>query len=512
MTAMRLNKLQILIILLLLVSFLFRILPIFTSQIFFWFDQGLDIVLTRQLVIDGDITLTGRYSGLAGVLMGPLWTWVLAIPFVLSGGNPNANVVFFSLVCIVSIVLTYFFLKKFINPHSAVFVFVFLCFAPIYTYGSQIVASPHPLIFLFVFFIWFCYQIYALNKTLYFVPLGLLIGVFFQLEIGFAIFTFPVLVLLTLAFKRHKIIIDKFFYLGILVLGLTFLPQLFFDLRHDFLISSSLLNFLTGKSQSLYGTSAPLPERFLSRLGSFREDFIGFALFIEPMVLKLFLLAISLIGWFLIIKNRLTREINLAKILLITLLGFFIGFTLYPGPLWTWYRSGLPIVYILLLVIPIGIVWRKIKLLGFLSLILVVISIYQALNMGGVSDTDNANLKNQLAAIDYVYKNANGRPFSYYIYTPPVYDYVWQHHFYWYGQKKYDYMPKNHQVGVPLLGTGPDKKPPSKNEGLFYLIMEPDKERPWQIDGWKKTFIKVGKVQKTSNFPGDIVVEERSTE
>lgn len=495
----------------LLISFLLRIAPIFVNQIYFWFDQGLDMVLVKQLVIDHDISLTGRYSGLAGVLMGPLYTWVLSVPFILGQGNPAANVIFFSVVCTLSVYATYLFLKKNINPASAVFVLLFLCFAPIYTFGSQVIASPHPLIFLFIFFIWFSYAIFVSQKTIFFVPLGLLIGIFFQLEIGFAIFTLPVIILLIITFKKFELLTDKFFYLGIIFGALTFLPQLLFDLRHDFLITNSLVNLLTGKSQNLYSAPLPLPERFVSRLGSFWEDFQSFALYIKPWYLKIILPLISLYGWLLIVKDRRRPELNLAKILLVTLLGFFIGFTFYPGPLWTWYRSGLPIVYILLLIVPLGVVWTKTKSVGILAIILIVLSINQALSSGGVSKNDNANLQNQLAAIDHVYKLANGRPFAYYAYTPPVYDYLWQYHFFWYGQKKYGYLPKNFQMGVPILGTGKDKTAPKKTEGLFFLIMEPDRERPWQINGWKKTFIKVGKIKNSATFPGQIVVEERVT-
>lgn len=503
----------------LLISFLFRIAPIFVNQIYFWFDQGLDMVLVKQLVIDHDLSLTGRYSGLAGVLMGPLWTWVLSVPFILGAGNPAANVIFFSVVCTLSIYATYLFLKKNINPASAVFVLLFLCFAPIYTFGSQVIASPHPLIFLFIFFIWFCYEIFALKRNLFLVPLGFLIGIFFQLEIGFAVFTLPTVVLLTIAFKKFAIAKDKFFYLGIALLGLTFVPQFLFDLRHDFLITNSLLNLFTGKSNTLYGAAAPIGDRLISRFFSFWEDFQSFALFIKPWYLAAIMLILSLIGWLLIFKNRLTKEQNLAKILLITLLGFYLGFSFYPGPLWTWYRSGLPIVYILLLIVPFGVLWQKIRPLGFIAILLIVFSINQAITSSGLDRIvknqpyeDNAILQNQLAAIDYVYEKAAGRPFTYYAYTPPVYDYLWQYHFFWYGQKKYGYLPTNFQMGVPILGTGKDKTPPKATEGLFFLIMEPDRERPWQINGWKKTFIKVGKTQSTIRFPGDIVVEQRQTD
>ncbi len=518
MTAMHLNKTKLSIALLLVISFTLRILPIFANHIFFWFDQGMDMVLVKQFAADHTITLTSRYSGLAGVLMGPFWTWILAVPFVLGGGNPAAIVIFFSAVCVLSILLTYIFIKKNFNPYSAIFVLVFLCFAPIYTYGSNVASSPHPLIFIFILFIWFAYEIFARKKAIFFAPFGLLVGLLFQFEIGFAIFSIPVILLLIIGFKSFYLFKNKYFYLGLVLGLLTFVPQLLFDMRHNYLISKSIINLFTGRSNSLYGSSESLPGRFSSRLGSFREDFETFALFIKPWYLSLILLCLSLYGWFLIFKNKLAAEVNLGKILLIILLGYFLGFSLYPGPIWTWYRLGLSIVYILLLIFPLGVLWKKARPLGLLAIVILTFGIHQAISGIGVEGIiknspieDNAVLQNQLSAIDYVYSQANGKPFSYYAYTPPVYDYLWQYHFFWYAQKKYGYLPNNFHIGIPLLGTGMDVTPPKENEGLFFLIMEPDRERPWQINGWKKTFIKIGKVISTSRFPGDIIVEERTT-
>ncbi len=516
MTAMRLNKTKILLGLVLLSSFLLRIIPIFANQIFFWFDQGLDMVLVKQLVVDHNISLTGRYSGLAGVLMGPLWTWILSIPFIIGSGHPAAIVIFFSLICTLSIVLTYIFVKKHVNPHSAIIVLIFLCFAPIYTYGSQIISSPHPLIFIFIFFIWLSFLVFIKKKPIYFVPLGFLIGLFFQFEIGFAIFTLPTVLFLIIGSKYWGLFKSKYFYIGIIFGLLTFIPQILFDIRHEFLITNSVVNLFTGKANNLYGTPLPIDQRLISRLLIFKEDMISYALFIKPWYLALALLCLSLVGWILVIKNRLRNELNLAKILLIILFGFYFGYVLYPGPLWDWYRLGLAIVYILLIVVPLGVLWEKFKPLGILAIILITLGINQSILAIGIERIinkqpieDRAVLQNQLLAIDYSYANAKGKPFNYYAYTPPVYDYVWQYHLFWYAQKKYGYLPSNFQMGVPILGTGINKAPPKKGEGLIFLIMEPDHERPWQVNGWRKTFIKVGKVVNTSTFPGGIIVEER---
>ena len=516
---MRLSKNQLLILILgiaLVFGFLVRIVPIIHHQNYFWFDQGLDTILVKQLVVDHKLSLVSRYSGLAGVLMGPLWTWLLAIPFILGSASPVAPVIFFSVLGSLSAVIVYKFLSP-INKSAAIFSFLGVLFAPILITYSNLVASPHPLSFLFIFYIWFLCKIAIDQESKYFIPLLFLVGLFFQLEIGFALFTLPAILVTLVLFHNVKQIFSKHFFIGLVVFSLTFLPQLLFDLRHNFLITNGFLSLFQGKG-TLYGAHDPIFVRFFERAKSFRDDFALMALYIQPTILAIFTLLLSFGGWGLAVKEKLKNHTNLFKVLFAIIFTFYVGFSFYPGPLWTWYRAGLPVVYIIFLMTGLAVIFNKVKLLRPIILILLAIFIIQGANLQNISDrvmgkeiNDNAILQNQEQALDYVYKLAAGRSFSIFAYTPPVYDYIWQYNFFWYGQKKYGYLPKNWQMGIPLLGIGEQSKPPKMDEGLFFLILEPNSERPWEPEGWKKSYIKYGKIINTQTFPGKIVVEERTT-
>ena len=241
----------ILIVVTTLVSFFVRIAPVFHHQVFFWFDQGLDTILTKMLVVDHKINLVSRYSGLAGVLMGPLWTWLLAIPFFLSSGNPAANTVFFSLLSVASSLVVYKFIRP-VSPSAAVLSTIIFLFAPVLISYSQIISSPSPISFLSVFFVWFLYQLAIEKRVVCWIPLLLLVGVFFQMEIAVAIFLLPVIVAVISVFRQWRIFLPRYLLFGLLALGITFLPQLIFDLRHDFLISRGIIHLFTGQN-NLYG-------------------------------------------------------------------------------------------------------------------------------------------------------------------------------------------------------------------------------------------------------------------
>lgn len=487
------------------------------QSVFFGFDQGLDIILVKQLVVDHSLSLVSRYSGLQGVLMGPLWTWFLSIPFFISGGNPAANVAFLAFFSVGCSYLTYLVLAKSLGKAIALISLLFCLFAPFFMTNSQIVLSPHPLTYIFVFYIFFIYEIFFQNKSHLLPILGLLTGIFFQFEIAFAIFTIPPIIFFIIrSIKSGKIPPLKFLALGTVFFLITFLPQLVFDLRHEFLISKSLLTFTSGGSDSLYKISSPLQSRIFERIWTFRDDFLAMTIATDNKFLIIFTLFFALAGWVAVFKKKLQAEKRFLTIIIVVLVSFFIGFSLYPGAIWGWYRQGLPVVYVLLITIPFGVLWKENFPLKVILIFLGAILLWKSVspielvrNIRSPVVSGAGSIRGQMDILDYIYRDAEGKNFSYFAYTPPVYDYIWQYDFWWYGQRKYGYLPKNFQIGVPLLGTGKQVAAPSENEGLFYLIIEPDSERPWAPNGWKESFIKIGKKMSSKSFQSGVIVEKR---
>lgn len=59
------------------------------------------------------------------------------------------------------------------------------------------------------------------------------------------------------------------------------------------------------------------------------------------------------------------------------------------------------------------------------------------------------------------------------------------------GKKKYHFVP------------GKEKS------GTFYLLIEPDHEKPWSYEGWLETVIKSGKILSTVELPSGLIVQKR---
>ena len=120
--------------------------------------------------------------------------------------------------------------------------------------------------------------------------------------------------------------------------------------------------------------------------------------------------------------------------------------------------------------------------------------IYQTINFykndfndfGGVH-----KIKGKIQAIDYIYKDAAGKPFNIMIFTPPVYTYAYDYLLWWHGRKKYNFIPEK------------------KKEDAFYLLIEPDPHKPWTYKGWLETVVKTGKVTKTVELPSGFIIQKR---
>ena len=129
----------------------------------------------------------------------------------------------------------------------------------------------------------------------------------------------------------------------------------------------------------------------------------------------------------------------------------------------------------------------------------------------GKISLDPSLYKNEVAAIDYVYKYAKGQNFKVYTYLPSVYDYPYQYLFWWYGNKKYGYIPGEYAYS-------PNKPPyiPSQDKfaglktnfsGLVFLIKEPN--RNYTRFGWEGDFIKYNWETIDRQMVGPIEIEIR---
>src|SRR3989344_1325506 len=394
-----------------------RLPQIWRDEFPFVFDFGRDLIWVRNMVELKRPTLIGPWGSLAGVYFGPLWYYLLTIPYIIFSGDPRGPVYLTLTANLAVLVLGWLWLKKSVSWRMGL-IFAFL-----------VAVSPHNInLSTFAFHanilpltqLLFIYGLYRQDvRGLYLA--ALMTSLNFHFEPATGIFTTLTLVLFTLL--RLKQLSLKSLLITAIIFALPFLPNVVFDLRHDFLQTRAVISYFQGENKSLEGV-LPYPERIFERLRKFTE------LFSSSVTPNIPLIAAGVIFLCLLIFVYRSKLFSLLVIsLIVPLLGFMF---LFPPELKGWYLYGFSVNFIILT----SLFLRRFPLLILFPLILFIWRFTTPYTF-----STQATLKNQILALDTIYTQAANQPFKLYVYTPPIYDYQYQYLTWWYGRKAYGYLP-----------------------------------------------------------------------
>ncbi len=477
------------IVIILIIGVIYRLFLTANGNFLFNMDNARDMVDVREMVVLGKLRLTGPTSAIEGLFNGPFWYYLLAIPFIITGGDPYASIV----MEIILWAIGGFFLLKLVSrwgswlifPVGAIWVTSdYIVLANLYAF------NPNPVTLLTPLFIYLLVKFLENGKVVNVILVWFLAGLFFNFEMNFGIFT-PIIIFVSLIFaRRTRLLKDKTFWLGFAVFLLLLLPQVIFDLKHQFIMSSAVKRFLTESN----GYFSNLVKHAEDVIKSFYNTFLPILLNHKNLVwIVLFAAAFVLIKFF---ESRTKKDV-VVVICLLYIFVPFLGYLILPVSVNPWHLGGPMAASIIL----IGFVlkqllqfkiWGKVLSLG-LTVIIIWFGVSSLLNYflneRGKANGDPSLLKNEIAVIDHVYQKASGKNFKVYSYLPSVYDYPYQYLFWWYGQKQYGYIPGEYVYS-------PNKPPyiPSQNKfqgirdnlsGLVFLIKEPDRigyRQAWESD------------------------------
>lgn len=489
-----------LVITIFLLGILLRFQETLSSNFLFLIDQGRDMMAVKRIIYDHSLTLIGPYTSLQGVFQGPLWYYLLAVPTIIVGGNPWGTVLLMLIISVSALVVAYLWTKKLFGGRAAIFTLFLFAISPEAVAAATYTWNPHPMWLLMVFYIFSFYELTVLKKQRFHLAVWPLISLMFHFQTALAVFILIASLLFLIFFSRKNIRQRNFFY-GIIIGVIFFIPQGLFELRHDFLMTRSVLNIFSGSDRGLFvgGENRNYFDLIQSHISLFYYNF-G-TTFVRDELLKYLpnLALLFLIASFMLQKKlRLFSKKEWNFMLMVSgLMGIIISLgVLYPFPLRYWFLTGLQVVYIVPIGLLLGKAWNWgigkfgiIVLAGFL-----MFNSFQKLytlyvnppNDGGVAKT-----KGKLAAIDYIYKDAKGENFGLLVFTPPVYTYAYDYLIWWYGERKYKYLP--HQ----------------NKKNTFYLLMEVDPQKSWSYKGWLETVIESGDVMYTKTLPSGLIVQKR---
>lgn len=494
----------------LLVGIFYRLFLTSHGNFFFNMDNARDMIDVREMVVLHKLRLIGPGSAIEGLFNGPAYYYLLAIPFILSRGDPYASII----MEIVLWAIGGFFLLKLVSRWSK---WLVLPVGAIWVSSNYVVLTnlyafnPNPVILLTPVFIYCLVEYLKQGKQIWSVISWFLAGLFFNFEMNFGVFTPLIFLVSIIVTGKIKLIKTSAFWIGVFVFLLTLLPQIIFDLKHQFIMSRSVVNFVAQSHQSDFNIFARLQIISATFFNSFAPTLMNHQTF--TMIILALFLSVILNRW------RSVQFDNLFLVCLSYILVPFIGYLVLPVTVNAWHLGGEMAAGILLTGFLLKEVWNFNIFGKLISPILAVTIIWFAVfniinffsNDFGKENLDPSLYKNEIAAIDYVYKYANGKNFKVYTYLPSVIDYPYQYLFWWYGQKIYGYIPGEYAYSPnkPQYISNQNKFEGRKDNfsGLVFLIKEPNHN--YTRFGWEGDFIKYNWKPIEKQMVGPIEVEVR---
>lgn len=457
------------------------------------------MMAVKGILYDHHLTLIGPSTSLRGVFQGPLWYYLLAISTGIFDGDPWGGIVLMVGISILVLLIVYFWMKKFFGEKAAIVTLFLFAVSPEAVAAATYAWNPHPMWLLVVLYIFSFYGLVGLKNKRFNLLVWPVIALMFHFQTALAVFMLAASFVFLAVFNR-KIFIQKNFFYGVIITLILFAPQVLFELRHDFLMTKSILRIFLGQDQGLFvgGENRDYFNLVKNNISLFYYNFS--TSFLRDGYLKDFpKLALVIIVGCLIFQKKFQlfskKEWNFISIT-VRLIGIVAIFSfLYPFPLRYWFLTGFQTMYVVIFGLMLSKIskWTigRIFFLVFVSLMLFYSTekLY-TLYIHPPNDGGMAKIKGKIEAIDYIYQDAKGKPFGLLVFTPPVYTYAYGYLVWWYGQKKYDYAPYQ------------------EKKGTFYLWIETDPSKPWSYKGWLETVVKAGEPVEAVELPSGFIIQK----
>ncbi len=412
----------------------FRLKPIYSQTVGYTFDQGRDFLKAAEVILYGKPTFIGPTTGIMGIFHGAWWYYLLTIPFVLFRGSPIGFYYFNFFIQLGAFFLLAIFLKKYFDLFTAYIISLLVAVSPYFIstsifLGNNVIVLPFLLLFLIVNFLIIEKKIKKKERTFAFL-LGLFLGFIAEFEFAFGLLLIPTYFILLLGFPPIRTYIFKSKRWAIYLIGLLipFLPRIFFELRHGFLQTKTLLSFLL--HPKLF-TPKPYADVFKDRQNLFVGYFKGIFTH-DPVAITILIAVIFCLSFTLYKKSLVYKNFLYFLFLLLGLL--FVFSTLYKDTFWVNYYEGIQYIFLLITAVSLA-KTKSFKYLTLIKSLLIIVIIFFASQslikeLKSKPNFVGLPLRNQLNVVLYVQsQEKNLAKYCVKIYTPPVIPYTYNYLF-----------------------------------------------------------------------------------
>jgi hypothetical protein len=484
-----------------------RAVEVINGNYLFGLDQGRDYLAASNIIVNHKLTLIGAeagsgVAGINGIFHGPGYFYLISLAYLLFHGDPIGGEVFMLLFGIAALVLSAWVGYKMLGRLGSVLFLFFTAVSPLIVSQSRFIWSSHPITVFVILALYFVYRI-PNNPTL-FAPLAVFVAGFsYNSQLGVSVpLTVSILVSIPIVFRIRD---WKVYLYSLFALGLAFLPMILFDIRHGFTDVRSALAYLssgTATNGSMFEAKR-LSSHAFDYWNNFYNTFtfeFGWIPWQWQMIILYAAIPFVGLGLFLV---RGTKEKRFVWFLLLMIVLTWAAYLLLNNVVWDYYLTHTRIAYILLFTFAGVALWRAKKNLfaaaglavGVVFLCTIVCGTVFRQYISYTLDIRDLGVYDKIIGkrlvIDTIYHDAQGQPFSVFVFLPGVYTYPYDYLFQTYGAMRYGSVPTH------------------EKKGLAYLIIEPDKSQPWRQNGWLQTVVQGGSSIWIKTLLNGLILEKR---
>jgi 4-amino-4-deoxy-L-arabinose transferase-like glycosyltransferase len=226
-----------------LVGFLYRLILTSEGNFIFNMDNARDMIDVRGMVELGKWRLIGPTTGIDGVYTGPGWYYLLVIPYFFSGGNPYSSILMMIIFWTVGAILIGVVLRT-KGVYAVISAMTVWSFAPSIILVTQYALNPNPVVLLAPLLVYVLYHYLKSGSIVYYLFAWMFAGLYFNLEMAAGICVPAVIITVSLLRNGLKDLFSRRLIVGVITMSIFCIPQVVFELRHDFFMSKAILSHL----------------------------------------------------------------------------------------------------------------------------------------------------------------------------------------------------------------------------------------------------------------------------
>lgn len=456
----------------------------------FYFDQGRDALKIWDFWHKGDLFLVGPTTGIAGILRGPFYYYLIAPFYLLGGGNPVWPAVFLAIISMIAVTILFLLGAMIKDRITGLFAVILGSFSFQIMLASRWLSNPTPMLLLSVVLVWMMFLVSVGKKWAWVViafTLGLSLfhfGSAGELYYFFAIIFFAI-------WQRRNLPTRKIFLYSVLAFMFTALPQIIFDIKNHGILINNIKKFLIEDQSFKISFWEVIQQRF-----SFYYSVFSSKIFHWRRQREIFYLWAVSISFIVLLPSLLKN--SKVKIILLLFLSPIIGLLFFQGNfgnIYDYYLTGYYLIFLLIFATTLGYLWKyklgKLFVLIFFYVFLTWNWDVIKYNLSSrVYGSDTVVFGNQKQALGWIYADSQDKDFNVDVYVPPVIPYAYDYLFRWYSQTNHKKLPEEHLTK------------------LLYTVYESDPPHPERLNVWLDRQQTIGKVESEISF-GGITVQRR---